>query len=382
MYLLEHDGKHLLADAGIPVPRGVLVTPASPIPSEPDGAESRWVAKAQVAAGGRGKAGGVKIADTWAAAAHVAKEMLGSTLNAHIVHAVRIEEFVTAEREAYVAFFIAAEVGQVRVVLGQRGGIDIETAEGTDAPIDALAEPEVAALHAAIAQLLPRLSVTVRPAIEAAARQLANVFLERELSLLEINPLLLRADGSWVAGDAKIVTDDNALERQSALRSLLADRQQAYLEAALKFEHGFDYVVGDPDGEVGLLTTGAGLSMMLMDEMRANGMTPYNFLDMRTGGMRGDPGRLVKVLQWIKQGPRVRVVFCNIFAGATDLKEFTRLLILALEMVPDLRMPVVTRLVGNGLPEARGQLAAAGIATTEDLDEALALVAQRLEETR
>lgn len=382
MYLLEHDGKHLLADAGVPVPRGVLLTQDSPVPAEPDGAKSRWVAKAQVAAGGRGKAGGVKIADDWNAAAHAAEAMLGSTLGTHTVQAVRLEEFVVSDREAYVAFFIAAEAGQVRVVLGQRGGIDIETAAGADAPVDALAEPEVAALHAAITQLLPKLDAAVRPAIEAAAKRLAQVFLERELSLLEINPLLVRADGSWVAGDAKIVSDDNALERQPALRALLAERKQAYLEAALKAEHGFDYVVGDPDGEVGLLTTGAGLSMMLMDEMRANGMKPYNFLDMRTGGMRGDPGRLVKILQWIRQGPKVRVVFCNIFAGATDLKEFTRLLILALQLVPDLRMPVVTRLVGNGLPEARGQLAAAGIATTEDLDEALALVAQRLKETQ
>jgi succinyl-CoA synthetase beta subunit len=137
-------------------------------------------------------------------------------------------------------------------------------------------------------------------------------------------------------------------------------------------------VVIDPEGEIGLLTTGAGLSMMLVDEMRAAGLKPYNFLDVRTGGLRGETTRLVKVLKWIHQGPNIKVMLINIFAGITELGEFSRLLVNALAEVPELKVPVVARLVGNGLPAAREVLGAANIAVYPDLDEALAEVRKHL----
>jgi succinyl-CoA synthetase beta subunit len=159
---------------------------------------------------------------------------------------------------------------------------------------------------------------------------------------------------------------------------LLERRAHAYPETELKRQHGFDYVVVDPAGEIGLLTTGAGLSMMLIDELREAGLKPYNFLDIRTGGLRGETARLVQVLDWIAHGRAIRVVLVNIFAGITDLAEFSRLLVAALAAVPRLRVPVVARLVGNGLPAARAVLAAAGIALYTDLDEALAVVREHL----
>ena len=177
--------------------------------------------------------------------------------------------------------------------------------------------------------------------------------------LIEINPLFVYPDGRWVAGDAKIVTDDNALPRQKALESLVEARAAAYPDVARKHEHGFDYVVVDPEGEIGLLTTGAGLSMMLIDELRAAGLKPYNFLDIRTGGLRGETKRLTQVLKWIGEGQKVRVLLVNIFAGITDLGEFSRLLVEAIAAAPQLKVPVVARLVGNGLPAAREVLAAA-----------------------
>jgi succinyl-CoA synthetase beta subunit len=189
--------------------------------------------------------------------------------------------------------------------------------------------------------------------------------------LIEVNPLFVRPDGSWVAGDAKVVTDDNALARQEVLRALVRERAGAYPEVARKEEHGCDYVVVDPGGEIGLLTTGAGLSMMLIDELRAAGLKPYNFLDVRTGGLRGEITRLVQVLQWLTEGRSVKVLLVNIFAGITDLAEFSKLLVAALAAVPVLKIPVVARLVGNGLPGAREVLSAANIALHTDLDEAL-----------
>jgi succinyl-CoA synthetase beta subunit len=188
----------------------------------------------------------------------------------------------------------------------------------------------------------------------------------------------VRADGGWIAGDAKIVTDDGALFRQPQTRALLAERADAYPEASRKEQHGCDYVVVDADGDIGLLTTGAGRSMMLIDELRAVGMRPYNFLDVRTGGLRGDPARLVHVLNWIAEGRRVRVLLVNIFAGITDLAEFSRLLVAAFARVPQLKVPVVARLIGNGADSAREFLAGHGIPVAAELDAALDHVRRHL----
>ena len=185
-------------------------------------------------------------------------------------------------------------------------------------------------------------------------------------------------DGSWVAGDAKLVSDDNALPRQAELNALVGLRANVYPEAALKLAHGFDYVVVDPDGDIGLLTTGAGLSMMLIDELRAVGLKPYNFLDVRTGGFRGDPTRLINVLKWISGGRRIRIMLINIFAGITDLGEFSRLLVTALQQVPEFKAPIVARLAGNGLADARSAFDQAGIKLYTELDDAIAEVQRQL----
>jgi succinyl-CoA synthetase beta subunit len=162
------------------------------------------------------------------------------------------------------------------------------------------------------------------------------------------------------------------------LESLVESRATAYPDVARKHEHGFDYVVVDPEGEIGLLTTGAGLSMMLIDELRDAGLKPYNFLDIRTGGLRGETRRLTQVLKWIGEGHKVRVLLVNIFAGITDLGEFSRLLVAAIAAAPQLKVPVVARLIGNGLATAREVLAAASIALHTDLDDALAAVRAHL----
>ena len=285
MYLLEHDAKELLAQHGVYVPLGTLIEAGGAIDENalPAGP---WVAKAQIAAGGRGKAGLVRKAATAAEVRELTRAMLGRTVTAKRVDSVRVEQQVSGAEEAYIGFLIDAAAGGVRVILSERGGVDVESL-----PHDAIRSETVPAERHAILAAADRLTAGMAPhkasALRAAAANLASVFLEREAVLIEINPLFVRSDGTWLAGDAKIVTDDNALERQPALRKLLESRAAAYPEAALKLDHGFDYVVVDPEGEIGLLTTGAGLSMMLIDELRAAGMNPFNFLDIRTGGLRG-----------------------------------------------------------------------------------------------
>ena len=376
MYLLEHDAKELLASHGIAIPAGWLIGRDDTIyraalPAGP------WVVKGQIPAGGRGKAGIIRTAATPQELTDHVQALLGATVKGHRVEEVRVEQQVAAAREAYVGFLLDPASGGVRVIVSANGGVEIEQVPPERIFSDvapAAAEP----LAECARRLASRLPPEIAPAACEAGERLARAFVEIEAVLLEINPLFVLDAGGWIAGDAKVVTDDNALPRQKALESLVMARGRAYADVARKHEHGFDYVVVDPDGEIGLLTTGAGLSMMLIDELREAGMKPYNFLDIRTGGLRGETTRIVKVLTWISQAPSVRVLLVNIFGGIANMGEFARLLVAALGETPALKVPVIARLVGNGLPDAREVLAAAGIGLHTDLDEALAAVREHL----
>jgi succinyl-CoA synthetase beta subunit len=374
MYLLEHDAKTLLGAAGVPVPPGCLVESVEALAGValPPGP---WVVKAQVPVGGRGKAGLVKITESLDELSALVGAMLGKTHRGHVVGSCRIESCRSAPNEVYLGFMLAPETGEVRVLATPSGGVEVESSGGVQSRIVA---PELEALVAAVTDLASSAPEPIRHAMIEAGRSLGDFFLQRDAVLLEINPLFVQPDGSWLAGDAKMVIDDNAITRQPEAAALLEARSQAYVETYTKYKYGFDYVVVDRNGELGLLTTGAGLSMMLIDELRANGITPYNFLDVRTGGLRGDASRLVQVLNWIAEGPNVKCVLVNVFAGITHLGEFSRLLVQALKEARVLKVPVVTRLVGNGLDDARAVLGEAGIAVEPDLDEALKLVRKAL----
>ncbi len=375
MYLLEHDAKELLSRHHVHVPAGKLI--ADSADAGKDLSTGPWIVKGQIAAGGRGKAGIIKKAATPQEITEHTQAILGRVVKGRRVDSVRIEQQVAGGSEAYLGLLLDAAAGGVRIIMSAQGGMEIEALPPHAIRSD-VAAPDAASLTACVNKLAAALPAPFAQALAEAGTLLAQRFLESEALLIEINPLFVRQDGSWVAGDAKYVTDDSALDRQDEILALLEKRAAAYPEAALKHEHGCDYVVIDHEGEIGLLTTGAGLSMMLVDELRAAGLKPYNFLDVRTGGLRGETTRLVKVLKWISEGPNIKVMLINIFAGITELGEFSRLLVKALDEAPELKVPVVARLVGNGLPAAREVLAAAGIALYPDLDEALAEVRKHL----
>jgi len=254
------------------------------------------------------------------------------------------------------------------VIYGADGGVDIEQSASVQTQICA---PRADAVCAALAELSAEASVI------ATGRKLVAMLIERELTLAEINPLFVSAAGC-VAGDAKVVVDLSALERQPRIAALIAARPQTYADANRKLAEGFDYVEVDPEGQVGLLTTGAGLSMMLIDEITARGMKPLNFCDVRTGQMRGSPTRVMRVLEWITARPSLRVLLVSVFAGITDLAEFGDLLATGIERTPALRVPVVARLVGRGASDARRILAERrpDVFVTEDLEEALHRVSE------
>lgn len=370
MLLLEHDAKTLLARAGVPIPEGALVTTAEAGVDVP----GPWMVKAQVPTGGRGKAGGIRTAETPAQLREEVQAILGMDLKGHAVRACRIEQHTRGD-EAYLSMIVDPAAVGIRLLISLQGGMDIEALhQGEELVRSVVAGPDAPGVADGFEQLLAPLPPTRRAVLRDAASRLATAFFRYEATLLEINPLFLLPDGSWLAGDAKMILDLDAAPRVPEIAALIDDRADAYPESWLKLHAGFDYAEIDHGGSIGMLTTGAGLSMMLMDELSARGLRPFNFLDIRTGQMRGDPRRLIEVLNWVRKGPNVRVILVNVFAGITNLGEFARLLVQALRAVSDLRVPVVARIIGNGFDEARAIIAEATdlpILIEPDLDRAL-----------
>jgi succinyl-CoA synthetase beta subunit len=369
MLLIEADGKALLRTCGIPVPDGVVVDAASPQPALVG--DGPWVVKAQVPVGGRAKAGGVLWCRTRAEAADATRRMLGQTIRGHVVRACLIEEAVTGT-EAYLSLMLDPQAGAVRVALSERGGIDIETAAQEGALASTLCDAEGAAVTAGIERLAATMPAHISAVLRPIAERAARLFFESELLLVEINPLFIGPGGTF-AGDAKIVIDGNSLHRQPMLQRFIDARPVIYRDAWRKLHEGFDFIDLDDEGTIGLITTGAGLSMMLIDELVARGGAPANFCDIRTGQLRGSPERLMRVMEWLSAKARLKVVFVNVFAGITDLAEFARLLVQALDRCPALTVPVIARLVGNGERAARDYLAVArpDLAVYSDMEPAL-----------
>lgn len=373
MMLLEHHAKELLGRDGFPVPEGILITSA-----QDAGRAFAFpaIVKAQVPVGGRGKAGGIVAVSSASGLEDTVARMMDMTIKGHPVLACRIERPVEFVHECYLSLCVDADAGGIRVMVAAEGGVDVESPLLRDRILSRVVGADQSDVEAAIAELAALMPPALQSAIGEAGRDMARSFFALEALLLEINPLFVRADGSWIAGDAKLVIDENALPRQDAIRAVIAGNPTLYPEAAVKLEQGFDFVVLDPQGDIGLVTTGAGLSMQLIDELVARGHRPFNFCDIRTGGFKGDPSRLIQVFRWIAEGRGVRSILMNFFAGMTDLGELAKLLLVAMEQVPEMRrIPVTARLIGNGLAEARSVFAAAGnpIAIETDLERAIAL---------
>ncbi|HEY7577353.1 MAG TPA: ATP-grasp domain-containing protein [Acetobacteraceae bacterium] len=376
MLLIEADGKTLVAEHGIAVPDAVLVSDAAVCNLPGHGP---WMVKAQVPVGGRGKAGGIVGCATPQAVADAVQQLLGHRLKGHLVDACLIEQTATGA-ERYLAIMVDAASYGLRVIYAAQGGVEIEQSGSARSR---LCPPQPAGVAAALTDLAADEPAHWRGNIIATGRRLAALLLQCELALVEINPLFVSETGC-IAGDAKLVVDLSAIGRQSRIAALLEARPRAYADANRKLTDGFDYVEIDPEGEIGLVTTGAGLSMMLIDELAARGMRPLNFCDIRTGQMRGSPARVIRVLEWIMAHPSLRAVLVSVFAGITDLAEFGALLATGIEQTPGLRVPVVARLVGRGAAEARQVLQARhpDVLVTDDLEEALHSIAAIASMTR
>jgi succinyl-CoA synthetase beta subunit len=358
MDLLEYQGKQLFARHGVPVPTGTPATTVEEAVAAADEIGYPCVVKAQVQVGGRGKAGGIKVAnDRQEAEAH-ATAILGMDIKGHTVHEVWIEAASDIAAEYYASIVFDRSAKKPLVMLSTQGGVDIEEVAGSDP--DAIARLHVDPLlgfqdfHARRLAFGAGVDPDVVRPIGALLTKLYDAFIAEEAMLVEVNPLIVTSDREVKALDAKVTLDDNSLFRHpdnAALRNVSAEDEQERMAR----ERGLTFV--KLDGNVGILGNGAGLVMSTLDVVAQAGGAPANFLDAG-GGSRAEA--ITQAVEVILSNPNVTAVLFNIFGGITRCDEVAKGLIEAFDQIKP-EVPFVVRLDGTNDKEGRALLAEANL---------------------
>ena len=365
MKLLEHEAKDILKARGVPVPPfgGVIKTTAGVTAALKRAGKGPWVIKAQVLAGGRGKAGGIKLAKTPKEAKEFAKAIIGMDLVTHQTHgqAIRVDEVmieggVKIERELYFSIVMDRKAAAPTIIASAQGGMEIETlaAEHPEALIRMPVDPNVGLRDFAARRLAFALNIPTDRVGEfcRVAKLLVKAFIDLDGSMLEINPLILTPKGV-MALDAKVITDDNASFRQTAI-SKLPDHEATALELEAK-KADISYV--GLDGTIGCMVNGAGLAMGTMDTIALAGGSPANFLDV--GGTANEE-RVTHALKIILKDKKVKAVLVNIFGGIVKCDMIAAGIVGALKKIK-LKVPLVVRLQGTNVAAGKEILAKSGI---------------------
>jgi len=377
MNLHEYQAKGLFADYGVPVPPSQVATGVSQAEraAQALGGE-RWVVKVQVHAGGRGKAGGVKVVNGLAELKAFADKLLGTHLVTHQsgpegqpVNQLLIEGVSSIARELYLSLVVDRSRQRVVVIASSAGGMDIEeVAAATPEKIHTVAiDPVVGLQPYQCRQIAFALGLEGNQIKELSTIMsgLARLFMEKDASLVEINPLVVTGDGHLLALDGKINLDDNALYRQPHMAELRDATQEDEREYRAQ-QHGLNYV--RLDGNIGCMVNGAGLAMATMDLIKLHGGAPANFLDVG-GGTTAD--KVAEAFKLILSDANVKAILVNIFGGIVRCDLIAEGIIKAVKEV-NATVPVVVRLEGTNVELGRKMLVESGLAITpsEDLTDA------------
>jgi succinyl-CoA synthetase beta subunit len=366
MNLHEYQSKELFAEFDIPVPQGIAVetADAAVAAAEKLGGEL-WVVKAQVHAGGRGKAGGVKLARSADEVRQYASDMLGMQLVTHQsgpaglpVNVVYIEEGSEVERELYLSMLVDREASQVAFIASAAGGMDIEQV-AVDSPeqiFTVVISPDAGLQPYQARQLSFGLELDKSQSRQFAGliRNLYRLFEECDASLVEVNPLIINGAGDVIALDGKINIEDNALFRQQRLTEMRDPTQEDAKEREAA-EHDLSYV--SLDGNIACMVNGAGLAMATMDLIKLHGGEPANFLDVG-GGATSE--RVSNAFKLILSNENVAAILVNIFGGIVRCDLIAEGIISAVKEV-GVSVPVVVRLEGTNVDKGRALLADSGL---------------------
>jgi succinyl-CoA synthetase beta subunit len=377
MNLHEYQAKRLFADYGIPVPRGLPAdTPEAAVSAARELGGDLWVVKAQVHAGGRGKAGGVKLARSTEEVGKLAKEMLGIRLVTHQsgpdglpVNLVYVEQGSDIARELYLSMLVDRQASRVAFIASAAGGMDIETvAAKTPEKIFTVAVAPDAGLQDFQARRLGfGLELDKRQMGQFAdlIRRMYRLFNECDASLVEVNPLIVTGAGDVVALDAKINIDGSALFRHPDLAALRDPTQEDPMEREAA-EHDLNYV--SLDGNIACMVNGAGLAMATMDLIKLQGGEPANFLDVGGGATKE---RVTEAFKLVLSNKNVAAILVNIFGGIVRCDLIAEGIIDAVREV-GVTVPVVVRLEGTNVRKGRELLSSSGldIIAADDLTDA------------
>ncbi len=378
MNLHEYQAKQILREHGLNTPRGVVVEAAMHAELAATGylGGDTWVVKAQVHAGGRGKAGGVKRVASLEALRETAQALLGNRLvtyqnapDGQMVERLLVEEALPIAEEFYVSFLLDRAIGRVVLVASKAGGMDIESVghEHPDSILREVCDP-VLGLQAFQCRAMAfdlGLPLALHADFGRMLLELYKIYITSDLGLLEINPLIRTEDNRLVVLDCKMVLDDNALARQAHLADLRDDSQIDAKEVQAQAA-GLNYIA--LDGEIGCMVNGAGLAMATMDLIRLHGGAPANFLDVGGGATAAT---VAKAFAIILADERVKAVLVNIFGGIMRCDIIAEGIIAAVRE-SGIQVPVVVRLEGTNVDAGKALLSASGLSimTADDLTDA------------
>lgn len=367
MNLHEYQSKRVFARYGIPIPKGEVASTPTEAREIAGKLGGKVVVKSQVLVGGRGKAGGIKVAVDKDDAEEKAKAILGMDIKGLTVKRVLVDEAADIKDEIYLGLVIDRAQRRVVIMGSSEGGVDIEEVAATmpDKIIKVSIDPCIGfrtyqAMDLATALGIPR---ELTRSFAQIAAGLYNAFVDNDASLAEINPLVVTGDGKLLAVDGKMSIDDNALYRHKALADLRDPSEEDPYEVEAR---RFDLSYVKLDGNIGCMVNGAGLSMATMDMIKLYGGAPANFLDIG-GGATAE--RVAAALRIILSDQNVKTVLINIFGGITRCDEVARGIVTALGEVGT-STPMVVRLVGTNEAEGRAILADAQMDPATTLAEA------------
>lgn len=366
MNLHEYQAKTLLQKYNIPVPRGQVVSVAKDVPSAiSELPNNSWVVKAQVHAGGRGKAGGVKVVKSASEAQAVASELLGKTLvtyqnapDGQPVNQVLVEETLPIARELYLSMLVDRSLERVVVVASSAGGMDIEEIAHTSPEkiLQEICDPLSGLVDYQARNLAFKLELQGEQiaAFSKLLKSLYRLFKENDLALLEINPLIVTDQGKIYALDCKMSLDDNALYRQKVLAEQ-RDWSQEDSKEADAHHAGINYIA--LNGNIGCMVNGAGLAMATMDLIKLHGGAPANFLDVG-GGATAET--VTKAFKIILADDNVKAILVNIFGGIMRCDIIAEGIITAVKDV-GMQIPVIVRLEGTNVELGKQMLQNSGL---------------------
>jgi succinyl-CoA synthetase beta subunit len=373
MNLHEYQAKDVFRKFGIPVPEGRVAASADEAVAAAEALGGAvWVVKAQVHAGGRGKAGGVKVARDLDSVRAAAKGMLGQRLvtkqtgeEGLPIGNVYVELGSDIEREIYLSLTLNREKGRIAVIASAAGGMDIEevAAHTPEKILTVNVDPAAGLMPYQCRKLAFGLGFSGKQIgeFQSILMGLYKLYLEKDASLVEVNPLIVTKQGKLLALDAKINIDANALFRQPELAKMRDPSQEDPMERRAS-EHDLNYV--SLDGDIACMVNGAGLAMATMDLIKLHGGQPANFLDVG-GGATAE--RVTVAFELILSNSKVRAILVNIFGGIVRCDIIAEGIITAVKKV-GVQVPVVVRLEGTNAPQAREMLAGSGLTITAAAD--------------